>query len=180
MTNVKPGGNRRIDRVLDPDFVENLVTRPLATLRERRLEAEQEEADLSYVRRLLHGRIDIVQAEQRRREHGETASIMDQLPQILASGAIGPARELGRLDTRQPSQPDRHRRRVEAMVADLDLSDVTTADDQQLAETLTIFQKEERAVSELRRQVQRVADTLTAEIARRYAEGEADITQLLP
>ena len=60
MTRPMPGGRRRVDHVLAPEFLEGLSDLPLADLRARRREAEQEEADLSYLRRMLHGRMSII------------------------------------------------------------------------------------------------------------------------
>ena len=57
---VVPGGQRRIDRVLDPGFTEEVERLGLPELRARREEAEAEEADVSYLRRLLQGRLDIL------------------------------------------------------------------------------------------------------------------------
>ncbi len=58
------GGRRRIDRVLAEGFVDGLAILSLDEVRGRRRDAEQEEADLSYLRRLLQGRLDLVRAEQ--------------------------------------------------------------------------------------------------------------------
>jgi CheY-like chemotaxis protein len=55
------GGQRRIDRVLDPGFVAGVGQLDLAELHARREEAE--EADISFLRRLLQGRLDILRAE---------------------------------------------------------------------------------------------------------------------
>ena len=90
-------GHRRIDRVLSHGYLEGLADLPLDEVRQLRHEAEQEEADLSYVRRLLQGRVDIIKAElaRRRGEFGESGSIIDQLPRILADERT-PARGLGR------------------------------------------------------------------------------------
>ena len=57
---VVPGGQRRIDRVLDPRFTDRVDRLGLAELRARREQAEAEEADVSYLRRLLQGRLDIL------------------------------------------------------------------------------------------------------------------------
>lgn len=179
MVEVRPGGSRRIDRVLAGDYLAGITERDLDVVRSLREEAEQEETDLSYLRRMLHGRIDIVRAEQRRREAGDPASLVSQLPQILGGEPRRPARGMGRLDVRSPTDPDRHRRYVEALVADVDLSDVMHADDAKLDEALVAYEAEERSVSELRRQVQQVVDAVSAEIARRYRDGEADISRLL-
>ncbi len=64
-----PGGRRRVDRVLGAGFLDDLDQLTLQELRERRHDAEQEDADLSYIRRLLQGRLDIIRAEIERRGH---------------------------------------------------------------------------------------------------------------
>jgi hypothetical protein len=61
------GGRRRVDRVLGKGFLDDLEALSLQELRERRHDAEQEDADLSYIRRLLQGRLDIIRAERDRR-----------------------------------------------------------------------------------------------------------------
>ena len=58
------GGRRALDRVLAPDFLDDLQGMDLPTLREHRTVAEQEEADLSYARRLIQGRLDLLGAEE--------------------------------------------------------------------------------------------------------------------
>ena len=115
----REGGRRRIDRVLAGDFLSGLTELPLDALRARRREAEQEEADLSYLRRLLQGRMDIVSAELRRRQGGSTeGSLVDQLAGILAEGTVGAPHGLGRHVTVEPSRVDEHRRAVEQLVSD--------------------------------------------------------------
>ena len=74
MTAPMAGGRRRIDRVLAEDFLADLDSADLETLRAMRAEAEQEEVDLSYVRRLIQGRIDIADAERHRRVSGGEGS----------------------------------------------------------------------------------------------------------
>ena len=88
MIEVRPGGRRRIDRVLAPDYTEGVEQRPLVEVRELRDEAAQEETDLSYLRRLLHARIDIVRAEQERRSSGGSA-VVEQLATILSRTLLG-------------------------------------------------------------------------------------------
>ncbi|PXY31426.1 aerial mycelium formation protein [Prauserella muralis] len=179
MIEVRPGGRRRIDRVLDAAYARDVDTLPMTTLRERRDEAAQEETDLSYLRRLLHARIDIVRAEQQRRASGGDASIVDQLATILAENALGPATGSGRHQTLEPTRAGEYRRRAEALVGNADLSDVSSLDDGKLAETLNTFREQEASVSQRRREVQVVVDTFNAEIARRYAQGSASVDELL-
>ncbi|MGH3828408.1 MAG: aerial mycelium formation protein, partial [Pseudonocardiaceae bacterium] len=103
MIEVRPGGRRRIDRVLDPSYVLGLDGLGLGEVRARRDDAAQEETDLSYLRRLLHARIDIVRAEQRRRREGGGGAVVDELSQILAVNAVGPAAGSGRHQPLRPS-----------------------------------------------------------------------------
>lgn len=177
MIEVRIGGRRRIDRVLAPGFATDLDRLPLSDLRERRDEAAQEETDLSYLRRLLHARIDIVKAEQRRRSTGEEGSVLDRLPEILADEAVG---SRGRHQPLEPSRlTERSRRRIDSLVADSGLSDVASLSDDALADSLVKFSEQEASVSQRRREVQVVMDAITAEIAARYAEGTASVDQLL-
>ena len=175
------GGRRRIDRVLAAGFVDDLAILSLDEVRGRRRDAEQEEADLSYLRRLLQGRLDLVRAEQERRggpNAAEGGSIVDALPGILADGTRS-TRGSGRHLTVEPSRIDDHRRAAEALAADTELSDPQAMSDDELAEALATFTEAERSVSEVRRQVQAAMDTLTAEVARRYRDGEATVDELL-
>jgi hypothetical protein len=174
-----PGGRRRIDHVLDEGFLVDLGTVALADVRARRHEAEQEEADLSYVRRLLQGRIDILRAELSRRTGDERGSLVDQLAGILADGPPGEPHGMGRHSTVEPSRVAEHRRSVEQLVSDVGVSDVVNRTDEELAESLTRLTAYEAAVSRNRRRVQEVMDACTAEIARRYQSGEATVDDLL-
>jgi hypothetical protein len=177
-----PGGNRRIDRVLAEGFLDRLHEVSLDELRTMRDEAEQEETDLSYLRRLLQGRLDIMRAEQKRREGGPDApSLIDLLPGILADEA-GPSvpHGLGRHATVEPSRADMHRRRLEALVADVDISDPFSHTDDSLAHVIEVLEREEADVSGNRKAVQTVMDQCQDEITRRYRDGDANVDALLP
>ena len=173
-------GNRRIDKVLAEGYTDALESLPLEAVRERRHEAEQEEVDLSYLRRVLQGRLDILRAELARR-NGDGTDLVESLSSILADeGGVSSPRGLGRHSALEPSRADAHRRHVEALIADVDLSDPSAHDDASLQRVLGVLESEEQTVSEKRREVQKVMDALTAEITRRYREGDADVSALLP
>jgi hypothetical protein len=171
-------GKRRIDRVLAEDYLDGLADLPLPQVRELRDDAEQEETDLSYVRRLLQGRIDIIRAEIARRSGDGAGDLVGSLPDILADERGGP-RGLGRHQPTEPSRVDEHRRRAEALVADVDVADVVARTDEELRDIVAECEAQEREYSDKRRAVQAVVDRCSAEIARRYREGEADVTDLL-
>jgi hypothetical protein len=176
---VRPGGRRRIDRVLDPGYVTGLAGLALEEVRARRDDAAQEETDLSYLRRLLHARIDIVHAEQQRRCEGGNAPVVAELTRILAANAVGPATGSGRFQTVEPSRAAAHRRTVEALVANVDLSYVGSLSGEQLDGALQDYRTEEASVSQHRLEVQHVVDTFNAEIGSRYASGAASVDDLL-
>src|SRR3712207_6991640 len=59
-----PAGGAAVDALLAPDFLADVATRSMADVRRLRRQAEQEEVNLSYTRRLLQGRLDIVRSEE--------------------------------------------------------------------------------------------------------------------
>lgn len=179
MTSFRQGGNRRIDRVLDPAFLADLTSMSMEDLRDRRHQAEQEEVDHSYVRRLLQGRIDIVRAEQVRRSAGEGDGLVDHLAEVLADAQPAPAHGLGRHIALEPSAPGAHRRGYEAVLDDVSLSDVRSRTDDELQSALDTFSEKEHLVSAQRRAVQQIMDRCSEEIGRRYRDGEADVASLL-
>lgn len=178
MTEPMANGRRRIDRVLAEDYLDGLSEKSLDEVRALRHDAEQEDADLSYVRRLLQGRMDLVRAEQARRAASGGTPLIDRLAEVLADGPRSDHGS-GRFLTVEPSRVDEHRRKVEQIVADVGISDVAARSDAELQSSLDALSDHERSVSELRRRVQRVMDELTAEIGRRYRDGEADVSALL-
>lgn len=171
-------GNRRIDRVLADDYLAGLTSSPLPDVRAMRSEAEQEEVDLSYLRRLVQGRMDVLTAELSRRDGG--ADLVASLATILGDEPRSPARGSGRHTTVEPSRVDDKRRYVERLVADVDLSDVSARSAQEITRALERFAEEEVTLSAKRRQVQQVMDAASAEITRRYRDGEANVEALLP
>lgn len=186
MTEYMPGGRRRVDRVLAPHFLQDLTSLPLEEVRSRRVDADQEEADLSYARRLLQGRIDILRAEQAAR-HGSgplagqphsDAEIVGALSRILGADTRSD-HGLGRYLGAQPSRIGEHRREAERAVSDIGGSDLASLDDLQLQEALDRLMAIEGRVSRTRREVQRVVDSLTEEVARRYMSGEVAVTSVV-
>jgi hypothetical protein len=172
-----PNGRRRIDKVLSEGFADGLDTLELDELRSRRREAEQEEADLSYVRRMLQGRMDILRAELARRTGGGD-KIVEHLSGVLADSARSD-HGLGRFLRVEPSRVDEHRRLVEQIIADVGVSDVEHHTDDELRESLGRLEGFEHSISEDRHAVQTVMDALTAEVAARYKSGAASVDDLL-
>src|SRR4029453_15933812 len=114
-----------------PPFPGNATTQPMAEVRLLRREAEQQEVNLSYTRRLLQGRLDIVRRELQRRAEHDGRSLVDLLPEILAEKGRGPAHGLGRHQTVQPSAPEDFESWVNGLT-DVDLSAIAALSDAEL------------------------------------------------
>jgi hypothetical protein len=174
-----PAGGAAVDALLEPAFLENSTTQPMAEVRRLRREAEQQEVNLSYTRRLLQGRLDIVRRELQRRAEHDGRSLVDLLPEILAEKGRGPAHGLGRHQTVQPAAPEEYETWVKSLTHGVDLSDVPELSDADLEQAARSLAAAEASLSERRRGVQRVMDGLAAELGRRYRNGEADVAALL-
>jgi len=161
-------GNRRIDRMLDPAFLEGLEDAPLDEVRAKRDDCEEEESVHSYERRLIHARLDILEAEQKRRASGESPkSLIERLPQILADDDVSHRGSFPRLEA--PPIFDNPRRRVEKLVTNDTLARLTDLSESEISDAISALKDAEGEVSETRKAVQAVLDRLIEEIARRKA-----------
>lgn len=161
--------------MLDPAYVADLADLPLAILQQRRAEASKEEAELSYTRRLLQGRLDILRAAADQRDQRDPpGSVVERLAVILADPP-GPSRTLGQAHVYDlPALAGEHRRAGERLVVDMRWGDPAQWDEATLAATISQAHAAERELSDLRQRLLHVLDVLAAEIGRRYLSGAAD------
>ncbi|MFF3939254.1 RsiG family protein [Streptomyces phaeofaciens] len=156
----------------------------LPELRTVRRDAQRDEADLSYVRRLLQGRIDILRAELSRRgpatvpQPTAEASVVARLPEILTDG---PARQRSsaRHVTLGTPHNEEYGRLAAEMLAEVELSDLGARTDRELHDAMARLVRYEQQASRRRQRLQRTADEAGGEISRRYREGEAQVDDLL-
>ncbi|MFG3215322.1 RsiG family protein [Streptomyces tendae] len=164
----------------------DLTALSLPELRTLRRDAQREEADLSYVRRLLQGRIDILRAELAGRgttsssvvTTATTGSVVERLSEILAD-APARQRSSARHVTLATPRSEECRRLAAEMMGEVELSDLTARTDVELTSGMGRLVRYEQQVSRSRQRLQRTADGCSAEIARRYREGEAQVDDLL-
>jgi len=148
-----------------------------------RAECRAVEDKVSYLRRMVQGRLDIVAADLRRRSEGgspgDVTSLVDQLPDILGneSRAAGP----GRLPSGLVSVDD-----DDDLTAELDavagagvLDALPDLSDAQVADLARRIGDLERQVSGRRKGLFVRIDALQAELARRYRTGEAHVGTVL-
>ena len=160
---------RRIDRILDPEYLEDVESMDLAELRSRRDLAQTVEKELSYFRRLLQGRLDLLAFEQRRRRGDETRSLIEALPEILTSGVRSGQDLSGRyLSTDLPDMPAKGRRHIDRVLGNDLMMRLGGIDEVELGEATSELADLETEVSGLRKQVQSVVDRLQDEVKDRY------------
>ncbi|MFI6338428.1 AmfC protein [Streptomyces sp. NPDC050535] len=174
-----------------PPAAADLAVLRLPELRVLRRDAQRDEADLSYVRRLLQGRIDILRAELARRGGLRTPGAGQ--PRVVGAGEPSVVERLSEILTDAPARHrssarhvtvgtpygEEYRRLASDMLSEVELSDLGARTDEELGAGMGRLVRYERQVSLRRQQLQRTADDCSAEIARRYREGEAQVDDLL-
>ncbi|MGW2722154.1 RsiG family protein [Streptomyces sp. NPDC001492] len=156
----------------------DLAVLSLPELRALRRDAQREEADLSYVRRLLQGRIDILRAELTRRSPAGAGSVVERLPEILTD-APARHRSSARHVTLGTPYNEEYGRLAADMLAEVELSDLAARTDLELNTAMGRLVRYEQQVSLRRQRLQRTTDDCSGEITRRYREGEAQVDDLL-
>ncbi|HEX9531122.1 MAG TPA: hypothetical protein VF954_08290 [Acidimicrobiales bacterium] len=172
----------RIEELLNPAFVADLGGLSLSDVRARRDQCQVAADTLSYLRRLVQGRLDIVHADLERRaggEQGDLADLVDSLPEILSDGIRGAG--LGRLPTSfSPADADGWISEELDALADADrLGRLPELDEPAVRELANHLYELERKVSDQRHRLFDAANALQEEIVRRYKSGEANVDTLL-
>jgi len=150
----------------------------LEELRALRNELQGEDDVVSYVRRVAQARVDLVRAEMHRRERGEeyedlSSELRVVLSTHLTGGPARPPRPVENLDDNELSDA---LDRVCAEHGFSRLDELTQDELENLERELSAF---ERKVSDDRRARFDKLDALSAELVRRYRDGEASVDGLL-
>jgi Mg2+ and Co2+ transporter CorA len=171
-----------VERVLADDWLGDLPSLPIDDIRSRRDEVRAIEDRVSYLRRIIQGRLDIVAADLRRRTEGgsplDLGTLIEQLPDILSDkgGTGGP----GRLPTGLIPPDDADLTTEIDRVAGPDLlGHLDELSDEDVADLARSIGELETRTSAARRGLFGRIDALNAELARRYGSGEADVAALL-
>ncbi len=172
-----------LDRILSNEYLGDLEQRSLDDVRAMRTECQTIETGLSYVRRLVQGRLDIVGVELQRRHEGgdpgDLSVLIGKLPEILSDRTRNPG--FGRLpQLMAPGEADAElEAELQDIVAGHDVESLPSLSDEALGELRERLEEFERTVSAKRRDVFERVDALQAEITRRYRTGEASVESLL-
>lgn len=166
---------QELEQVLSSDFLADIGEVETAELRRRRQRAELVENRVSYARRLLQGRIDLVRAEiLRRGDNAELGEVLAGLPAVLADQGGGPVSPANVRPPRELTPPDLDDDPLHDRV--VNLPSVGTDELREFAESLA---QRESELSATRRQLFDVIDRLQVELMARYRSGAASISELL-
>jgi len=157
--------HERSARVLDPAYLADVEGITIDELRGKHAECVEIETEVSYVRRLTQARIDILDAEVRRRSTGGSLEeLIDQLPQILADtgprGNPASSRLPMQMAPEQDSEWAPDLERFDGVLANL-----PTLTDAELEDALAGLRSLEREVSDQRRELHGVIDRIDRSLA---------------
>lgn len=162
-----------LTRVLAEDFLHDLPTQDAEAVRSLRAQSLAVEQKLSYLRRLVQGRLDIVSAELDRRASGGTAGdlsdLVEQLPHILADRSRPPGP--GRMPTNlQPPDDPGLTAELDAISGPHALGSLADMSEGDLRNVSGRLRDLERRVSAQRQAVFDVIDVVQKELTSRFQE----------
>ena len=174
-----------IEELLNPEFVDRVGDLEMGELRARRDQCQHASDTLSYLRRLVQGRLDLVHDELERRSSGgerrDLSAIVEGLKrgEILGEGTRSDG--MGRLpQSFSPADADGW------IAAELDaalppdrLAVLPDLDEAELKGVSELLERIERRVSDQRSELHTRTDVFQEEIIRRYKTGEATVESLL-
>jgi hypothetical protein len=173
-----------LQRLFASDYLDGVETRSLNDVRAMRAECQEAETVVSYLRRVVQGRLDVVHSFLDHHNTGQSVGDLDAVVEDLSSIiGSGPARPQG--NGRLPSQmsPDMERVDLTREIDDVlnaegigKLPTMSEDDLRVLGAKLTII---EQRISDQRKTLHERIDTLQAEIVSRYKTGEATVDGLL-
>ena len=188
----------RMKPLLADDLMADVGSAPMDDLRRLRVDLTRSEGDVSFVRRITQGRLDIVGHEVGRRGRadgavetdlgaspiGDPSELLFDMPDILADPTTsGGARSAGAARHNPLAEPGPV---AISLLASLDgiaspheLSTVAELTAEVLALRFEALREFEIELSSIRRRLHDRIDTIQDEIARRYRDGEASVDALL-
>jgi hypothetical protein len=169
-----------LQRVLEPGYLAGLADTPTDELRGKRAECTDLENGVSFVRRLVQGRLDVIVAETKRRAEGGGGNLADLvalLPELLSDGVRAPGS--GRVD-QELDPPDAVVNPLTAVLDDVVgptiMTEVAELGDDELSAAAIALRNFEERLSTSRRSLHTTIDSLNNDLARRIAAGEPPTT----
>ena len=157
---------RTMDKVLELAYAAGTEALSTEDLRSRKEQCAGVEAEISFSRRILQGKLDILRHARTARQEGDASiatSLVGKLPSILAdpSGTKAQLRHVS-LDPGGGSEGRRTTEQLGGLVADVDEMSA-----EQMSTLIEELEKAEAKASEDRRKVHAVIDQIDAELVKR-------------
>ena len=165
----------RTARILAREFTSDLQGMGTDEIRARRDEARAERDSLSYLRRLIQSRQDMLSAEREAR--GRPGQFRAPLAEVLSGQGHADSRGEAVHLQLPPEDMAAADARVSEILADEAFANPKELTDEQLDEMVATLHEEEQAVSSDRGAVIRAHDKLQEELKRRYREDPSQIPQ---
>lgn len=171
----------RVDTILDEKYVENLSALSFPELRERRNNAIREEAELSYVRRLIHGRVDLLESKIIKKDYDTQSEILSdeelvtKVTHILLDAGNPIYKNSPRHMGYQICDSDNCEQAERTL---FDIRFLKEEDEEELKLYIIELKEWERNVSAKRTKLHAVIDVLTLELSNRYKSGILDWDQI--
>ncbi len=160
-----------VDKVLSPEFLSDVSSISVDDLRARREQAQGVESTLSYVRRLLQARIDILKNSELSVTYKDPSTVTEELSKSLSHHVKGPEVSSRFVEVELPE--DLHG------LADEWINHLTSGVVRDRDELLVILEEAERGISAERHKLHDVLKVLSSEVKDRYKSGEASIDSVL-
>ena len=152
-------------------------TLALDELRALRTVLQLEDDAISYVRRMAQARLDLLRAELHNRSVGDEKNITGELPAILGAHLTG-----GQPRPPRPADDFSHHPlalALEELCSDAGSTDLPSMNGDELIDYLARLHEFEQLRSQERKELFVRIDALSAELVRRYRDGQADVDGLL-
>ena len=174
-----------LDHLLDGIDPGILSQRDMVDLRQLRQEYQEIETGLSFGRRLVQGRLDIVLAEQDRRSGGPGErlggpdEVLGRLPDVLAQHSRGGGSRRLIPDLELPDFIDVFTGELDHLISADELRRLPELDDARIDAAVDRLGELEQQLSRNRAELHRTIDEVQDEIVGRYRSGSASVDDLL-
>lgn len=175
--------DEELERYAAEGVPDDLVSWSNDQLRTARAESESAEGAVSYIRRVLQGRLDIVRAELERRHdagHEAVGGLLERLPDLLAGDHVPTDPSHARATSVDiPARAEALIERIDAELGETTLARLADRDDAEMARLIAVLEGYEVQLSTARRALFARIDALRDELAARYTDGRAVVADLL-
>jgi len=168
------------DALVPAETLADVASLPTPELRRLRNLCEDAEEGVSYARRLLQGRLDILRAALDSRDEPAADDLLSSLPRILSDrGGHADASHARATRVRVPPGADLYAAALDAVLAEDEADGLEERSLEDLERLVVRLGAYEHELSSRRRELFDRIDALRAELADRYKDGRADVRELL-